>query len=152
MAASIMRLRFTDFLADPDDPDVMRRALDMEADVMTFEGVSVTFWLAGVEVCSYPVEVLVSVETQGALASVDSRKYTVEGVRQHHPKAYQRWSPEDDERLLDMRDTGSTVKELAERFGRQPSAIRSRIDKLGSEGEVSGVTPPVSQQPDVPPF
>ncbi|WP_128507520.1 hypothetical protein [Streptomyces inhibens] len=153
MAASTMRLRFTDFLADPHDPDVMRRALEIEADVMTFEGGTATFWSRGVEVCSYPVEVLVSVETQGENASsADSRKYTVEDVRKQHRNAYQKWSAEDDERLLDMHDTGSSVEELAECFGRQPSAIRSRLDKLGADAEDSGVTPTVSQQSEVPPF
>ncbi|MFE3884909.1 hypothetical protein ACFXPQ_18715 [Streptomyces lydicus] len=152
MAGSMVRLRFTDFLADPHDPDVMRRALEVEADVMTFEGETATFWLKGVEVCSYPVEVLASVEMQGKHAVADSRKYTVEDVRKQYRNAYQKWSAEDDERLLDMHDTGSSIEELAEFFGRQLSAIRSRLDKLGADVEGPGVPPASSQQPVQPPF
>ena len=48
-----------------------------------------------------------------------------------HARAYERWSLEDDEELRRKHATGSSVSDLAAHFGRRPSAIRSRLKKLG---------------------
>ncbi|MFE3032669.1 hypothetical protein ACFXKY_13610 [Streptomyces canus] len=128
-----IRLRFSEFVVDPSDADVMRRVLDVEADLLTFEGGSITFWLRGVEVCSFPSSVLDGVELPVGLEPA-SRVYSVDEVRKQYPKAYERWTPEDDQLLLRLHTSGSGVDELAERFARQPSAIRSRLAKLGMEG------------------
>ncbi|MCD7445629.1 hypothetical protein K4B79_46575 [Streptomyces lincolnensis] len=128
-----IRLRFSEFVVDPSDADVMRRVLDVEADLLTFEGGSITFWLRGVEVCSFPSSVLDGVELPVGLEPA-SRVYSVDEVRKQYPKAYERWTPEDDQLLLRLHTSGSGVDELTERFARQPSAIRSRLAKLGMEG------------------
>ncbi|WP_159056384.1 hypothetical protein [Streptomyces sp. DSM 15324] len=128
-----IRLRFSEFVVDPSDGDVMRRVLDVEADLLTFEGGSITFWLRGVEVCSFPSSVLDGVELPVGLEPA-SRVYSVDEVRKQYPKAYERWTPEDDQLLLRLHTSGSGVDELAERFARQPNAIRSRLAKLGMEG------------------
>lgn len=52
-------------------------------------------------------------------------------VRRQHPNAYRPWKKDDDERLKALAGTGEKVQELSEHFGRQPSAIRSRLRKLG---------------------
>ncbi|MFI5877618.1 hypothetical protein ACIBAH_35405 [Streptomyces sp. NPDC051445] len=127
-----IRLRFSEFVVDPSDADVMRRVLEVEADLLTFEGDSITFWLQGVEVCSFPSSVLSRVELL-VRSEPASRVYSVDEVRKQHPKAYERWAPEDDQLLLRLHASGSGVDELAERFARQPSAIRSRLAKLGVE-------------------
>lgn len=57
--------------------------------------------------------------------------YTVEEKRQKHPRAYERWSDEEEDRLKYLHDKGLTVPEVAEQLGRQPSAIRSRLLRLG---------------------
>ena len=59
--------------------------------------------------------------------------YNVDGISQKHPRAYEKWTSEDDEQLKEMYDKGKGVSELASRFGRQPSAIRSRLENLGFE-------------------
>ncbi len=56
-------------------------------------------------------------------------KAKFEALRQEFPHAYARWSQEEDERLKALH--GRPVKELASLFDRQPSAIRSRLRKLG---------------------
>jgi hypothetical protein len=56
--------------------------------------------------------------------------YTAEAVRQTYPNAYTPWEKEDDERLKCLVAAGETVTKIAEAFGRQPSAIRSRISKV----------------------
>ncbi|MGW4881809.1 hypothetical protein ACWEPI_35270 [Streptomyces sp. NPDC004262] len=128
-----IRLRFSEFVVDPSDADVMRRVLDVEANLLTFEGGSITFWLRGVEVCSFPSSVLDGVELPVG-SEPASRVYSVNEIRKQHSKAYERWTPEDDQLLLRLHAAGSGVDELAERFARQPSAIRSRLVKLGVEG------------------
>ncbi len=62
--------------------------------------------------------------------------YSVEEIRQSHPKAYEPWTSEEDERLRDMLQAGRSVSELATDFGRQPSAIRSRLRKLGLDPQL----------------
>lgn len=57
--------------------------------------------------------------------------YSVEEIRQSHPKAYEPWTSKEDERLRDMLQAGRSVSELATDFGRQPGAIQSRLRKLG---------------------
>lgn len=59
------------------------------------------------------------------------RESTSESVRERHPRAYERWSSEEDNRLRSEFGRGRSVKELARLFRRQPSAIRSRLNKLG---------------------
>lgn len=55
----------------------------------------------------------------------------IDEIRQAHPRAYEKWSLEEDEELHRKHAMGSSVPDLAEHFGRQPSAIRSRLRKLG---------------------
>jgi hypothetical protein len=57
--------------------------------------------------------------------------YQVAEIRQKHPNAYARWTPEDDAALVAAHQAGHRVDSLADTFGRQPSAIRSRLGHLG---------------------
>ncbi|MBL1408807.1 hypothetical protein [Sphingobacterium faecale] len=50
--------------------------------------------------------------------------------RKLYPQAYMPWSTEDDERLEKLFCNGTSTKELAKMFQRNPGAIRSRIKKL----------------------
>lgn len=108
----------------------MRRVLDVEADLLTFDEGSTTFWSRGVEVCRFLSSALSGVELPVGSEHA-SRVPSVDEVRRRYPNAYQRWAPEDDQVLLELHASGSGVDELAERFARQPSAIRSRLVKLG---------------------
>lgn len=63
--------------------------------------------------------------------------YNVEEMRQSHPRAYEPWTSEEDERLKEMQSEGVSVSELARDFGRQPGAIRSRLNKLDINLEIS---------------
>ena len=51
-------------------------------------------------------------------------------LRQRYPNAYEPWSSEDDRELLRLHEDGWGNVDLAQRFGRQPSAIKSRLRKL----------------------
>jgi hypothetical protein len=52
-------------------------------------------------------------------------------VRVKHPRAYKNWEPAEDTRLAQLVQCGRSVEEAAALLQRQPSAIRSRIEKLG---------------------
>lgn len=54
-----------------------------------------------------------------------------EEIRQEHPKAYAKWTEEEDRKLEEQVKAGKSLTQLAAIFGRQPSAIRSRLSKLG---------------------
>ncbi|MBL7981935.1 MAG: hypothetical protein JNL52_09020 [Flavobacteriales bacterium] len=66
-------------------------------------------------------------------ASVNEEKaksYSVALIREQHSMAYAPWTTEDDEKLERLFCEGKKPKQLAVVFGRQPSAITSRIKKL----------------------
>lgn len=52
-------------------------------------------------------------------------------IRQTHPNAYKKWTPEEDAHLKQSYAQGLSIDVLATTFQRQPSAIRSRLIKLG---------------------
>jgi hypothetical protein len=62
---------------------------------------------------------------------IKSKAYSVEQMRQKHPKAYERWTSDEDEHLKAKYREGATIAELAVFFQRRDSAIRSRLAKLG---------------------
>jgi hypothetical protein len=52
-------------------------------------------------------------------------------IRKLYPKAYQTWTAAEDENLKARHAEGATTVELAEHLQRPPSAIRSRLARLG---------------------
>jgi ketol-acid reductoisomerase len=52
-------------------------------------------------------------------------------VKQRYPKAWESWTADDDKRLLALARSGKNLTELAETFQRKPSAIGSRLRRLG---------------------
>src|SRR5436309_689717 len=53
-------------------------------------------------------------------------------IKQKHPRAYERWTPNEDTDLTAMYAQGTSLDQLVAHFQRQPSAIRSRLEKLAS--------------------
>jgi hypothetical protein len=62
--------------------------------------------------------------------SGESKTYSVEEIRKKHSRAYEKWTEEEDSSMVDGLKRGLGVEELACRLGRQPSAIRARMEKL----------------------
>ena len=62
---------------------------------------------------------------------VISRSYNLESIRRRYPRAYEKWTEGDDVRLRIEDGSGVGVQTLSQMFQRQPSAIRSRLRKLG---------------------
>jgi len=72
----------------------------------------------------------------GSGLNVDRPKTQNEKVRQKYPRAYVKWSQDEDENLKKEYASCQQIGELAQRllaqrFQRQPGAIRSRLQKLG---------------------
>jgi hypothetical protein len=57
--------------------------------------------------------------------------FSLDEVRRKYPRAYEKWTAEEDERLTSRYQAGLDIVELAAIFQRQPSAIESRLTKLG---------------------
>lgn len=51
-------------------------------------------------------------------------------IQEQHPRAYAPWSQEEDLQLRQLVRAGLSVNDISSRLQRQPSAIRSRIQRL----------------------
>ncbi|MBP2055310.1 DNA-directed RNA polymerase specialized sigma24 family protein [Streptomyces griseochromogenes] len=103
------------------------------------------------KLAAYPADLV-----PAARAAVSSQEqaaqpkaYTVAEKRQSHPRAYERRSPEEDERLARMNADEVPVAEMARELGRNEGAVTSRLEKIlppfwpardqpGSPGRVPG--------------
>lgn len=74
--------------------------------------------------------------------------------KQLHDKAYEKWTDDDDQLLLQMHRAGASINELMVKFGRNEGAIRSRIKKIETTSpattEPDTTTPPANIIPDSP--
>ncbi len=52
-------------------------------------------------------------------------------IKERHPRAYEKWSAEEDDSLRALHGDGHSLSEIADRLQRQPGAIRSRLTRLG---------------------
>lgn len=68
-------------------------------------------------------------KTTGPIA-MDEEAARIKQIRKLHPRAYERWSKEEDGRLINMVNEGISEEQMAEQLGRQRSAITSRIGRL----------------------
>lgn len=60
-----------------------------------------------------------------------AKAYDVEDIREKYPKAYAKWTEDEDNILRSDYFRGKTVEELASQLQRKPGAIRSRLIRLG---------------------
>ena len=58
-----------------------------------------------------------------------------EEVRYSHPRAYEKWTNEEDEQLTALYKAGCSIDEIASELGRRPSAVVSRLRQSGSASE-----------------
>ena len=54
----------------------------------------------------------------------------MEEIRKEYPKAYDKWSEDEDALLVEKFKSGATIRVLSNLFQRKPGAIRSRLRKL----------------------
>jgi hypothetical protein len=61
----------------------------------------------------------------------EKKESALEKLRAEHLNAYRSWTDEEEKELKHLFARGKKVKEIAEKLGRQPGGIRSRLKKLG---------------------
>ena len=52
-------------------------------------------------------------------------------IKSRYPRAYEKWADAEDDELRLLFNRGVSTSDAANHFGRQPSAISSRLNKLG---------------------
>ncbi|MFE1849072.1 hypothetical protein [Streptomyces sp. NPDC059489] len=125
------RLTFTGYHENPDDSDVLRRAVTVQADRITFDDGNLNLWLAGTHVGEFPLDIIESVCPHG---DAGGKQESPQELHARYPRMGHPWSLEDDTQLLALYQQGERdFDTLGEQFGRKPSAIRSRLAKLGLE-------------------
>lgn len=65
------------------------------------------------------------------LLNMKSKAYSVKEVRKDHAHAYKKWTLAEDSLLATQYNEGIEIDELANTFQRKPSAVCSRLSKLG---------------------
>ncbi|WP_344118656.1 hypothetical protein [Streptomyces blastmyceticus] len=124
------RISFTEFIPDPDDDDCRRRATTIPADRITFDSDHLILWLGNTERVRFPMDTIKSIEVVHAPSA--SRREDPDQLRARYPNFGKPWSSADEKRLLSLYRAGQRDYDvLATEFGRQPTAIRSRLGRLG---------------------
>jgi hypothetical protein len=59
------------------------------------------------------------------------KKYSIDDIKAKYQRAYEKWTVEEEEILVSKFEHGISIKEIAIILERQPSAINSRLQKLG---------------------
>ncbi|MFE5484517.1 hypothetical protein [Streptomyces sp. NPDC056527] len=130
-ARTAFRVTFSDYHQDPNDTDVLRRAVTVHADRLTFDNTHLTLWLTGTEVGHFSLDIIESVHPE---ADPGRQRESPEELRARYPKMGHSWTQEHDAQLLARYQQGERdLEALGEQFGRKPSAVRSRLAKLGLE-------------------
>ena len=62
-----------------------------------------------------------------------AKAYTVAEKRQEHPRAYERWTAEEERHLRELVRRGLLPNAIAAELGRDVGAIRSRLSRLAPE-------------------
>jgi len=70
-------------------------------------------------------------EALNATESPSEGRARMAAIKARHPRAYERWESEEDDRLRRLIAAGEAIESIGGQLGRQPSAIRSHIAKLG---------------------
>ena len=65
-------------------------------------------------------------------------EHYLDQVREDHRRAYEPWSQEEEAKLRNLFETGQSIMEIAALLERQPSAIRSRLIRIGLIPDTGG--------------
>ena len=63
----------------------------------------------------------------------------IAAVKREHSRAYERWTEEEDNELAGLQAEGESIEVMAHHLGRQPSAVRSRLDKQALDKQRTGM-------------
>ncbi len=63
--------------------------------------------------------------------AAQSRDDRSEKIRRYYPRAFEKWSPDEEKRVIELYNAGKTLREIAAIVERQPNSIKSRLERLG---------------------
>lgn len=63
--------------------------------------------------------------------AAQSYKEKLDKIVERHPRAYDIWTREEEQRIIELYRNGKTLREIAAVVQRQPSAVKNRLDRLG---------------------
>lgn len=109
---------------------------EIAADRITFEDGVVLIWTDGIETARYKAEDVTAVEF-----GIRAAGFSIDEVRTAHRNAYSKWTADEDALLLDLARKATSVADIAALFGRQESAIESRMAKLSTQLLIGGQLP-----------
>lgn len=116
---------------------------DVPADLMTFDEGAVIFWQQGEEVGRHRQSRIRSLEP----LNPNSMKSKIKKARRTAPNAFRRWTPEDEQTLIEGFHNGIPYDDLAASLGRQEGGIISRLRDLRLLDEDSNPTTPDPEDP-----
>jgi hypothetical protein len=100
-------------------------------------------WNDGTELARFAASDVLTMDFGPAGAS-----FSIEEVRATHRNAYAKWTAEEDALLLELTKRSTSVIDIAALFGRQESAIESRLAKLSLQLlSKRAANNPTSEQP-----
>ncbi|MFF0264794.1 hypothetical protein [Kribbella sp. NPDC004536] len=121
---------------------------DVPADLMTFDDGAVIFWQKGEEVGRHRQSRIRSLEP----INPNSMTRRIQKARRTAPNAFRRWTPEDEQTLIEGFHNGTPYLDLAETLGRQEGGIISRLRDLGFlDEDANPTTPDPEEDPTDPP-
>lgn len=65
--------------------------------------------------------------------TIEADSSSMQRARAAYPRAYEKWEPVEEERLMKLHQAGRSIRDIASELGRQPSAIESRLRTSGIE-------------------
>jgi len=63
--------------------------------------------------------------------NTQTREERVAKIQERYPRAYEKWSSDEEWRIKELFQQGKTMREIAAAVQRQPNAIKSRLERMG---------------------
>lgn len=76
------------------------------------------------------------IRVAGGNTSSPAKSYSVALIRTAHPKAYRSWDEQEIQALIQHHCQGKNIAEISQLLGRQPGAIRARLQKIELEKRI----------------
>jgi len=82
-------------------------------------------------------EFLDSIGAKSKKGNNGDKAYSVEKIRKTHPRAYKKWTAQEEQQLIKLYNTDKTYKQIAKKLQRQKGAISSRVKKLREQDRLN---------------
>jgi hypothetical protein len=97
--------------------------LNVDVDRILFEGDQLIFLRDGEVSAELPATAIREI-------ALPRKTYSIQEIRTDHPKAYEPWTPEEEQRLRKLHKANMPINDIAKQLGRQTGSIQSRLGRL----------------------